>query len=70
MTLELPDTLCNELSSAASAQGKRVEEIVEGLIRDYLHWNEIEEVTGEEIGECQMAMVHELPYMGDWTEEQ
>ncbi|MBI2433227.1 MAG: ribbon-helix-helix protein, CopG family [Candidatus Hydrogenedentes bacterium] len=68
MTIELPDSLVDQLQSAASTQGRDIRALVEEAVRDYLEWTAVTETTGEEVGESQVAMLGELTDFGSWDD--
>ncbi|MBI2433625.1 MAG: hypothetical protein HYV26_12230 [Candidatus Hydrogenedentes bacterium] len=68
MTIDLPDSLVEQVRSAASRQGREPQKLIEDAVRDYLEWTAAITSTGEEVGESQLAVLGELTDAGAWDD--
>ena len=68
MSIELPATVEKELQDLAVMQRRDIHDLVEEALRLYLEAAAITDLTGEEVGETQLALAGELRGLPAWKD--
>lgn len=66
MSIELPDSVEEQLRNLAAKQGREVRALVEDAIRQYLESAAITDLDATQVAEAQAVLLGELPDISDW----
>ena len=66
MSIDLPSAVEDQLRALAAQQGRKVPDVVEEAIRQYLEASSITDVEATQIAQTQEALLRELPPEEDW----
>ena len=66
MSIELPDSVVEQLRNLAAKQGRDVRTLVEEAIRQYLESAAITDLDATQVAETQATLLGELPDVSDW----
>jgi hypothetical protein len=70
MSIRIPAQLEEQLRNLAEAEGRDLEALLEEAVRDYLDSVRITDLTPEQVGQTQMALMPELGELSTWNGEQ
>ncbi len=66
MTIQVPESVEEQLRVLAMRQGREVGLVVEDAIRLYLETTAITDLGSDDVAETQAALLSELPTLPDW----